>query len=172
MNSITLKKITPFDIVELQVIAKKTFRETFTESNTEEDMQHYLTNKLSIETLLKELNNQNSETYFANLNNQVVGYLKLNFADAQTEIQDPFALEVERIYVLKSFQNKKIGQLLLESAISKARSKRLKYIWLGVWEHNTKAIQFYEKNGFYKFDEHVFLLGSDQQRDHLMKLEI
>ena len=48
----------------------------------------------------------------------------------------------------------------------------LKYIWLGVWQENPKAIQFYTKNGFEVFDQHVFKLGDEEQTDFLMRLFI
>jgi ribosomal protein S18 acetylase RimI-like enzyme len=44
--------------------------------------------------------------------------------------------------------------------------------WLGVWEDNHRAIRFYEKNGFEKFDSHPFILGESKQTDLLMKLRI
>jgi len=48
----------------------------------------------------------------------------------------------------------------------------VKYIWLGVWEKNQKAIDFYEKNGFVPFDKHIFVLGDDKQTDIMMKMEL
>ena len=77
---------------------------------------------------------------------------------------------IERIYVDREFQGRKIGQLLLSKAIDIAKKKHLKQVWLGVWEHNPKAIQFYERNGFQKFDKHIFKLGDDEQTDILMRL--
>ena len=100
----------------------------------------------------------------------VVGYFKLNWGDAQKDIHDENAVEIERIYVLKEFQRKRIGQQMLAKTIELAKDKGAEYIWLGVWEKNIKAIRFYEKHGFEKFGEHVFMLGNDKQTDHLMKL--
>jgi ribosomal protein S18 acetylase RimI-like enzyme len=53
---------------------------------------------------------------------------------AQTELVQGDALEIQRIYVLEDFKGKKIGQLLLMEAIAIAQSKKLEYIWLGVWK--------------------------------------
>ena len=114
----------------------------------------------------------NSVFYFAELDNQVIGYLKLNFGGAQTELKDNKALEIERIYVTKAFHGKKVGQLLYNKAIEVAKEKSADYIWLGVWEENQKALQFYKKNGFVEFDKHVFVLGDDAQTDLMMKLEL
>jgi len=41
-------------------------------------------------------------------------------------------------------------------------------VWLGVWEHNPRAIAFYRKWGFEAVGEHVFVVGTDPQRDLVM----
>jgi ribosomal protein S18 acetylase RimI-like enzyme len=135
-------------------------------------MKAYLEDGFSNAKLSAELDNPNSEFYFATLNNTVIGYLKINFGLAQTELKDDKALEIERIYVLKEFHGKKVGQLLYDQAIHLAKEKKADYVWLGVWEKNHRAIQFYTKNGFVEFDQHIFVLGDDEQTDIMMKLEI
>lgn len=131
-----------------------------------------MTEGFSIEKLTDELNNQNSEFYFAELDNKIIGYLKLNFGQSQTELKDDKALEIERIYVLREFHGKNIGQLLYEKAIQVARQANADYVWLGVWEKNPRAINFYKKNGFIEFDKHIFKLGNDEQTDVMMKLQL
>lgn len=107
MSNLKIKKIGISEIYQLQKISKETFIETFDAYNTVEDMQEYLNSKLSIEKLTLEIQNPNSEFYFAIINNKIIGYLKLNYADAQTEIIEQKTLEVERVYILKEFQGKK-----------------------------------------------------------------
>jgi len=172
MDKIVLKKASQTDIVELQNIGRQTFFETFADCNTEENMQKYLSESYSLDKLSDEVSNINSEFYLATLDNKTIGYLKINFDQAQTEIKDRHALEIERIYVLKEFHGKKIGQLLYNKAFQIAKQKNAQYIWLGVWERNTKAISFYRKNGFIEFDKHIFKLGDDEQTDVMMKLDL
>ncbi|MNG72583.1 Protease synthase and sporulation negative regulatory protein PAI 1 [compost metagenome] len=172
MGIIEIKRVTVDDIAELQKIGRETFLETFSESNNEENMASYLSESFSEIKLIKELNNAGSEFYFAVDNNTVIGYLKLNTGKYQTEIQDDKALEIERIYVLRAFHGKKVGQILYEKALQIAEVLGLSFIWLGVWEKNLRAIQFYEKNGFVAFDKHIFKLGDDEQTDIMMKKEL
>jgi ribosomal protein S18 acetylase RimI-like enzyme len=119
-----------------------------------------------------EINNPESAFYLATLDKETIGYLKLNFGNAQTEIFNKQAIEIHRIYVLKAFLGKKIGQILLDEAIKIAHQTRAEYLWLGVWEENHRALQFYSKNSFVEFDKHTFILGDEQQTDLLMKLKI
>ena len=167
-----IRKINIDDLETLRNLSIQTFKETFEEVNTEEDMQKYLDENLSIEKLKTELENVNSEFYFAENNGEILGYLKLNFKDAQTEKLEENHFEIERIYVLKAFLGQKIGQILFDKAIEIGREKNLEYVWLGVWEENHRAIRFYEKNGFEIFGKHDFVLGEDVQTDLLMKMKI
>ncbi|MBC9796017.1 GNAT family N-acetyltransferase [Sinomicrobium weinanense] len=172
MENIEVRKVTLRNIEELQNIGKQTFAETFSSGNSEEDMKAYLDNSFSMEKLQTELSDKNSEFYFAVLGDNVIGYLKINVGQSQTEVKDKNALEIERIYVLKEFHGKKVGQLLYEKAMEISRQKGVDYVWLGVWEENPRAIRFYKKNGFVEFDKHIFKLGDDEQTDIMMKLQV
>lgn len=172
MTNTNIIKASLNDLRKLQIISKQTFVETFSAVNTAENMAKYVEENLSLEKLISELNDSNAAFYFAVNNNAVIGYLKLNVGVAQTELKDNQSLEIERIYVLNAFQGKNIGQLLFEKAIQEAKKIHATYVWLGVWEENQRAINFYKKNGFVEFDKHVFHLGNDEQTDIMMKLEL
>ena len=172
MENIITRRITLNDLEKLQEIGRKTFEETFSESNSEVNMNNYLEDSFSKEKLTAELQNKNSEFYFAILEDEVIGYLKINFGESQTELKDKKALEIQRIYVAKEFHGKSVGQILYDKAIEIAKQKASEYVWLGVWEENLRAISFYKKNGFVAFDKHVFRLGDDEQTDIMMKMKL
>jgi ribosomal protein S18 acetylase RimI-like enzyme len=172
MNSIKITKIGLEQLIPLQEIGRKTFFDTFFESDSEESMSTYLAASFSSEKLTAELENPESEFYFATLKESVIGYLKVNFGSAQTELQDRNSLEIERIYVLQDFHGKKVGQLLFEKALVIAQKNKVDFVWLGVWEENHRALQFYTKNGFVAFDTHVFQMGEEAQTDIMMKLQL
>lgn len=172
MKNIQIEKATLEDTARLQEISRKTFKEAFAAVNTEQNMARYLEENLSFAKLSLELEDDNSAFYFASFDNKTIGYIKLNFGASQSDLRDPFATEIERIYILKAYQGKNIGQLLFEKALEIARKNCHQYIWLGVWEENKAAIRFYERNGFVAFDTHFFMLGNDEQTDILMKLQL
>ncbi|QJD79608.1 GNAT family N-acetyltransferase [Spirosoma rhododendri] len=172
MTNFIIEKVSLNEVDQLQTIGQQTFSETFSASNTAADMDAYLTEKFSTETLTSELNSAGSEFYFARFDGRVIAYLKLNVGQSQTEMKGEKSLEIERIYVLNAFHGQKVGQLLYEKAMQIARQLAVDYVWLGVWEHNPRAIAFYKKNGFVPFDTHVFKLGTDEQTDIMMKLTL
>ncbi|MGZ3778268.1 MAG: GNAT family N-acetyltransferase [Mucilaginibacter sp.] len=169
---ITIRKVYPPDVDTLLTLSRKTFYDAFEHLNNPEDFEAYTSKAFTREQLLSEINNPDSEFYFAILDNEAVGYIKLNYRDAQAEFQEPDAVEISRIYVLADQQGKKIGNQLLDFAINKAIEYKLSYIWLGVWEHNLSAKRFYERNGFVQVGSHEFVVGKDVQTDFLMKREL
>jgi len=172
MCPIIIRKATISDLEIIQEISKHTFIETFADVNSADNMANYVWENFNPEQMASEINNPNSKFYLASLENEIIGYTKLNFGDAQTEKQKGTNLEIHRIYVLQAFHGKKIGQLLLDEVLKIAKQLAVKSVWLGVWEENHRAIQFYSKNGFVEFDKHIFTLGDDVQTDLLMQLEM
>lgn len=172
MSLFIIEKIKETEVEQLQSLSRQTFSETFSGSNSKENMDKYLNENLSIEKLSEELNNKNSYFFFIKDGDRNIGYLKLNMGPSQTELKDETAIEIERIYVMQEYQGKKVGQQLYDKAIQIAKDKKARYVWLGVWEENHKAIQFYNKNGFEVFDKHMFVLGDEKQTDLMMRLFI
>jgi ribosomal protein S18 acetylase RimI-like enzyme len=172
MSKIEINKAGISELNIIQKISIQTFTDTFAAVNTEENMAIYIRDNFNLEKIISEINNPDSVFYIATFENETVGYLKINFGNAQTEKQKEKTLEIHRIYVLETFHGKKIGQSLLDEAIRIANESALDSIWLGVWEENHKALYFYAKNGFVEFDKHIFILGDEVQTDLLMQLDI
>ena len=91
---------------------------------------------------------------------------------AQTDVHDPDSLEIARLYVLEEYLGSGLGKKLLDTAVDFAKQHQKKYLWLGVWEHNARAIRFYEKNGLRIFGSHPFPFGDEIQTDYLMRLDL
>jgi ribosomal protein S18 acetylase RimI-like enzyme len=156
----------------LAALSKKTFKEAFESKNNPDDFKAYLNAAFSEDTLIKELQDYNSSFFLVYRDSNLAGYFKLNQNGSQSDIRDNSALEIERIYVLEEFQGQGIGAWMLEQVISMATEKNKDYVWLGVWERNTKAIAFYERLGFHKFGSHPYYIGKDEQTDWLMRLDM
>lgn len=165
---IQLIQCTTTDLEALQSISRDTFYETFHEQNSEENMAAYLYDAFSAEKLTAELENKHSQFKLLYVNEELAGYLKININEAQSEKLGRDSLEVERIYILSSFQKLGLGKVLMAEAVKLANEKQKNKIWLGVWENNLNAIAFYEKAGFKKTGTHSFFMGEEKQVDFIM----
>ncbi len=163
-----IKKCILEDSRKLQEISYQTFNETFKDQNSLENMNAYLERAFNLKQLEKELSNISSKFFFVYFNNEVVGYLKVNTNDAQSEEMGDESLEIERIYIKNKFQKHGLGKYLLNKAMEIALERNKKKIWLGVWEKNKNAIAFYKKMGFVQTGAHSFYMGDEEQTDLIM----
>jgi ribosomal protein S18 acetylase RimI-like enzyme len=153
-------------------LAAETFTETFEWYNTAQNMREYNNSHFKPNHILTEIEDKNSILYVALIDEVIIGYAKLKSSEAPEELGTLSHIEIERLYVSKNFHDKKVGLALMNTCIETAKQKNLDVIWLGVWEHNPRAINFYTRMGFQKFGSHIFQLGDDAQTDYLMKLNL
>lgn len=141
---VNIKKCSVNDLKQIKHISELTYKKTFSHLNTQENMSSYIEQAFNLQTLKEEIENPNSTFYIAYVENNIAGYLKINEDDAQTDINDCESIEIQRIFILEEFQGKGIGKLFINHVYKIAKEKQKSYIWLGVWEHNQKAISFYK----------------------------
>lgn len=168
INTFDLRKANQKDVDTLLKISIETFQDTFGPHNTPEDMQLYVAKNFSADRIREEIDTPGSVFFLAFDGSQLVGYARVR-ENTRPELSAMAALEIERIYVVKEYFGKQLGKELLHACIHHATKNNARAIWLGVWEHNPRAIAFYTKSGFEKFSEHTFVLGTDRQTDWLMK---
>lgn len=166
--NINMTRCTLGDSRKLQEIGYETFKETFEDQNSPENMKAYLEETFNIHQVENELSNPSSYFFFVSFNDEVAGYLKVNTGNAQTEEMDDDALEIERIYIINKFQKLGLGKYLFNKAINIAMEQNKKKIWLGVWEKNENAISFYKRLGFVQTGSHSFYMGDEEQTDFIM----
>jgi ribosomal protein S18 acetylase RimI-like enzyme len=165
----TIKFATENDARELLELSRQTFIDTFGPHNTPENMRLYVESTFTLDEIKKELKDANSTFILTQEGNQLIGYAKLRDNKNPDELRGTHAIEIERIYSIQAYLGKNVGKALMQACLDLARSRGYSVIWLGVWEHNPRAIRFYEKYGFEKFSSHPFWLGNDLQTDLLMK---
>lgn len=160
------------DLQTLQKMSIETFSDTFKDQNTTENLTTYLEQAYHTEQLRNELNNPDSTFLFLKDKQEIVGYLKVNVNTAQSENIAEEALEVERIYIKKTAKGQGYGRKMIVKAEELANQKKKKLIWLGVWEHNSHARDFYKHLGFVETSEHSFYMGSEKQLDIIMTKKV
>lgn len=170
--SYKIRKVEPSELQLLKSIGIKTFLDTFSDSYSDEDFQTYFDSAFTIDKLAQELKEKNSETYFYIVDDNVVGYFKLNIDSAQTEPMGEQYLELQRIYFLKEAQGGGKGANVINYAIWRAKALNKSHIWLGVWKYNEQALNFYKKHGFQVTGEHHFVTGDTVDLDLVMEKNI
>lgn len=172
MHPIKIRYADANDLKLIKNVSWQTFFDTFYQHNTKENMELFLKNNFSEEAVIQELNAKANTFMMAYLHKQLVGYAKLSEEKQPPELTSPKHIEIARLYAAKEKIGSGVGKALMNECLEKGRQKGKEVIWLGVWEHNQKAIQFYRRWGFEKFSEQTFMLGNDKQNDWLMKKQL
>lgn len=171
-GTISIRLATGNDVSLLIQLGVQTFHDTFAEMNTQSDMDLYLQRNFNEAQVISELNDPENTFLIAESNGKAAGYAKLRKGTTPSELAGVHALELERLYAKKEFIGKQVGKQLMDRCVSIAKDQGFATLWLGVWEHNHRAIAFYEKCGFERFSSHPFMLGTDLQTDNMMKKDI
>ena len=173
MNSqVTVRVASQEDSDLIAEISRQTFYDSFAAQNTKENMDKFMNEQFAKHRLIAEIGEPGNTFLLAFDGDQPVGYVKLQDSAKPEYLENAAAIEIVRIYSVKSMIGKGIGKLLMASCIDIAMKRKKKIIWLGVWEQNKRALDFYTKWGFKKFGEHEFILGNDIQTDWLMKKDL
>ena len=175
---IRLEPATEADLRPLLFFAEWTFRHAYQALNDPDDFENYMVEHFTEAHFLIELAAPESQFWLAkNSENELVGYLKINQNRLHDAVEETLKTtgrmtELERIYVHPDWKGHRIGQKLLEKADSLAIENGSDWLWLGVWSRNEAAQRFYEKAGFEKFGQHIFVLGDEPQMDWVMRRPI
>jgi diamine N-acetyltransferase len=156
------------DAADIAALAARTFINAFAAANRPEDIAAYVAEAFSRDTIECELRDTESDFLLLVREQAKIGYAKLRKGAAPACIDGPEPVELERIYIDAGYQGGGLGGMLVNAAIRQARHNGHRTVWLGVWERNTRARQFYERHGFTPAGTKCFVLGSDRQTDLVM----
>jgi len=156
----------------LSELGARSFYDTFAKANTLENMAVYLERSFSPEIQFKELAASDVIFLIAEYGGTAIGYAQLSLDSKDEAIKGIRPLEIRRIYASQEHLGKGVGKELMQATIREAQQRNCDCIWLGVWEKNQRAIDFYEKWGFHKMGTHIFSVGDDPQTDFIMELKL
>lgn len=168
MSVTTIRQASLDDAAVLAQLAERTFRNTFTTGNNSADMELHCAKSFGAEIQQKEILNPNYVALLAEIDHQLVGFAQVRLYSPKDCVTAQRPSELYRLYVSKEWHGRGVAQQIISQVFSTATAAGADHLWLGVWEHNPRAIAFYRKYGFKVVGDHVFQFGSDPQRDLIM----
>jgi ribosomal protein S18 acetylase RimI-like enzyme len=156
------------DATALAELAARTFRETFTADNRQEDIALHIAHAYGTSQQRSELVDPNIATLLVEVDGQMAGYAQLRSGLAPTCVTGEAPVELWRFYIAQAWHGRGIAQALMRRVESEAYRRGRCTLWLGVWERNERAKAFYRRNGFTDVGSHVFIVGTDAQTDRIL----
>jgi len=156
----------------LAALAATTNYETYFETDEPEDLAKYIADYFNPQAMKVELQDKNSTFFLAEMNGKAVGYAKLRKGQPAECVKDENAVELHRIYVLEKMTRHGIGKILLQKCLDEAKSKGFNALWLGVFNLNVRAFEFYKRLGFEQVGETGFYYGEKRFTCFVMQKEL
>jgi ribosomal protein S18 acetylase RimI-like enzyme len=169
MNAVTIRHASAADAAALSALAERTFRDTFAAVNSAENMAAHVAAAYGVDKQLAEIESTHIRTLLADIDGAAAGYAQLRSGHAPDCVRAEHAVELWRFYVDRAWIGRGVAPPLMQAVFAEARGLGGATLWLGVWEHNPRAIAFYRKCGFVEAGAHVFQLGADAQTDVIMQ---
>ena len=162
----TIRPATLEDADTLAELGRRIFLDTFAKDNTPEDMAGYLAATFGPALQRAELQDASVRFLLVLAHGTPVAYAKLGQRPANARGRRP--LQISRFYVERAWHGSGAAPALMEAVLQLARAQGHDDLWLGVWEHNARAIGFYQKQGFVRVGEQPCQVGADVQTDWVM----
>jgi GNAT superfamily N-acetyltransferase len=156
------------DAAVLADLARTTFYDAFAATNDPADMALHLQRAYGVPQQLAELQDPAITTLLAEQDGIAIAYAQIRDHHVPECVTTGAPIELWRFYVERGWHGRGVAAALMECVKSEARLRGARTLWLGVWEHNTRARAFYAKCGFADVGEHIFLFGTDPQTDRVM----
>ena len=169
---VALRRAEPRDAPSLAVLAERTFRESFGARNSPENMDLHCNRYFGTDIQAREIAERGLATTLALVDRRLVGYSQLRLARPHAGVVAERPVELSRIYVEAAWQGRGVARALMEDALRGAAKAGADCLWLGVWEHNPKAMAFYRKFGLAVVATQAFMLGQERQRDLVMSVKL
>ena len=169
---IRIRRAEEDDALALSVLAERTFRDAFADSNTIANMQQHCAGSYGQALQLAEIRDSSRETWVAESDSRLVAYAQLRVDAASLMISGERPVEIQRFYVDASHHGAGLAHQLMAHVLARAKAAESAVLWLGVWERNPRALAFYRKWGFEVVGEHTFKVGDDPQRDLIMRRDM
>ncbi|GLH72148.1 N-acetyltransferase [Geothrix limicola] len=172
MASVLLRPAGPADAATLADLGARTFRETFEQICSPEDMEAFLASTYGEAVQRAELLDPSRPALVLEVDGVPIGFAQLRLGHREPCITSQRPVELQRIYVLRAGHGGGHGAALMRRSLELAREWGADLIWLGVWEHNNRALAFYARSGFREVGEHIFQIGDQADRDLILAKDL
>jgi ribosomal protein S18 acetylase RimI-like enzyme len=173
MNLIPTIRVATIDDAEmLNHLSARTFYDAFASMNSPENIETYMRQHFTVEQFSSQLTDARAAFLIAEIEGKPIAYAKLYAGDAPDCVKGYAAIEIERFYVDQQYHGSGIAHLLMQACFDRAKRAGHETVYLGVWEHNQRAIAFYRKWGFEIIGAQIFRMGDEAQNDFLMERKL
>lgn len=155
----------PDDAAALAAFAARAFAYTYRELDDPQEIADYCAEHFQPEVMARVIQDPACTTLLAWVGEQLAGYAILRDAPAPACVTAPVPLQLWRLYLGQGFIGQGLGARLMAEVHAQARQRGARTLWLGVYDRNVRAVEFYKRFGFAEVGTSQFLFGGRYYAD-------
>jgi ribosomal protein S18 acetylase RimI-like enzyme len=161
-----IRSATPNDSQLIANIGRIAVEESHQNSCSDADMKYFLETNYSEIAIANELNNPANIYNIIFYKGHPAGFSKIVLNAVHPNIDNGKVTKLDRIYLLGSFYDLKLGFHLLRHNIALSKENDQYGMWLFTWIKNERAVNFYKKIGFSIIGDHRFKVSDTHYNVH------
>lgn len=155
------------DIRQLSALLRQVYIDTYGIEGVSAEFANFIHSEFQEIKLKQEIDSEDHDIWITTYRSNLVGAAKIPYSEP-CPINDFSAPEINKLYVLKSFFGKNIGQELMQRAEKRLKDKGEKKTWLWVLNSNQRAIDFYHKQGYEDIGTAYFQMETNRYKNIVM----
>lgn len=150
----------------LAVLATQVWLHTYATEGISREIAEYTLAQLTPEKYLSVLADPSSKVWVAECGGKLIGLATVKFG-VLCPASSGSSTELQTLYVQAHCVGQGVGRLLLQTAEESARKRAHTALWLTANVRNSKALAFYQRQGYSRIGTTYFALGHSQHENHV-----
>ena len=168
MNAPLIRQATLDDVEILCRLGAATFRETYRAISDPREVDEYADEHFTRARVEAWFRRPCARTLIAFAADAPAGYAHVRSARVPDCVADRKAVELSRLYLLASAQGTGLGGQLMAAAVAEIAALGGRTVWLGAYDRNVRALDFYARRGFVQVGTHEFEFGGQIHADPVL----
>ncbi|MEY2685809.1 MAG: Protease synthase and sporulation negative regulatory protein 1 [Pseudomonadota bacterium] len=157
-TTLTFRSATVLDAEPVAALAIQVFLDTYATEGVRPDLADEVFSAYGPDQFEQRLQEPGRTLVLATQGAGIVGFAEVLVADVPSPVAGCLGAELVRLYVQPRAQGRGLGRALMAHAEARARKAGASGLWLTAWEHNTRALGFYDHLGYVDVGPTAFVI--------------
>jgi diamine N-acetyltransferase len=163
MNGLRLRIATQADALNLTALSIQVWLDNYATGGLRDTLSRYVLTEFTEEKLSRIVSDPNTLVLVAEKDDHLIAYLQAALDRSTALSTAKKQAEIDRVYVQEPFCRSGVGSLLMQEGEKQLAKLGFELVWLSAWEHNRRALRFYEKLGYEKLGMLDFVMGNERE---------
>lgn len=167
-----LRRAGAADVAAYADFSRRSFIDTYGSSHAADALARHVAARMADAVLRNELSDPMRTVLAVTVDGAWVACALLRAGSESPGVRGALPVEIERFYVDRRWHGRGLASPLMAAALEAAREAGGDVAWLAVWSQNSRALRFYEKEGFRAVGRAVYLFDGEPEDDPVLVLPL